>query len=124
MHAQLLKRACDLEARRALLDHEQVEAAVATFAIAFRHDQRPVAPSSIGDEDLAAVHYEVVALAPRDGRDRRHVRTGVRFCDRKSGDLLAADRGRQPLALLLLGPELEYRRPGHLGLRRDRPPKP
>src|SRR6266851_9250086 len=124
MHAQFLKRARDLEARRALLDHEQVEAAVATFPIAFRHDQGPVAARSVGDEDLAAVHNEVVALAPRDGRDRRHVRAGVRFCDRQGGDLLAADRRRQPLALLLLGPELEYRRRGHFGLDRDRHPEP
>src|SRR5713226_1715564 len=116
MHAQLLEGARDLESGSALLDHQQVVALVAALAIRLRNDQRPAAAGAAGDEDLAAVDDEVVALLPRGGGDAGHVGAGVRLGDRERGDLLAANRRDDPFALLLLCPKLEYGRGRHLGL--------
>src|SRR6266849_1496237 len=120
MHAQLLEGPRDLESRRALLDDEQVVALVAALAIRLRDDQRPAATGAAGDEDLAAVDDEVVALLPRGGGDAGYAGDGVRLGDRERGDVLAADRRDDPFAFLLLGPELEDGWRRHLGLNVDR----
>src|SRR5712691_5021345 len=120
MHAQLLEGPRDLESRSALLDDEQVVALVAALAIRLRDDQRPAATGAAGDEDLAAVDDEVVALLPRGGGDAGYVGAGVRLGDRERGDVLTADRRDDPFAFLLLGPELEDGRRRHLGLNVDR----
>src|SRR6266851_2657039 len=120
MHAQLFQGARDLESWSAFLDDQQVVALVTALAIRLRNNQRPAAAGAAGDEDLAAVDDEVVALLPRGGGDARHVGAGVRLGDRERGDLLTADRRDDPFAFLLLGPELEDGWRRHLGLNVDR----
>src|ERR1700694_35210 len=96
---------------------------MSALALDLRHDQGPVAAGSVGDEDLAAIDDEMVAVAPRDRGDAGHVRPGVGLGDGDGADLLSENCGRQPLALLLLSAELEQRRGGHLGLDGPRHPK-
>ena len=94
------------------------------LALILGDDERPVAARPVGDEDLAAVDDELVAEAAGCGRDAGDVRSGIRLGDGQGGDLLAADRRHEPALLLLLGPELEHRRGGHLGLDGNRHPEP
>ena len=92
---------------------------MASLALALGDDQRPVTPGAVGDERLAAVDDELVAESPSHRCDAGHVRARVGLCDGDRRDLLAPDRRSQPAPLLVLGPELEYRWRGHLGLHRD-----
>src|SRR5260370_3361678 len=121
MHPELLERAGDLESGRALLDDEQVVALVSALAIGLGDDERPMAAGAAGDEDLAAVDDEMVAVAFGGGCDARHIGAGVRLRDRQGCDVLAADGGDQPFPLLLLGSELQDRRRRHLALDVYRP---
>src|ERR1700680_1286970 len=89
-------------------------------AVGLGHHQRPVTPRAVGDEDLAAVDYEMAPVASRDRGDPGHVGAGVGFRDRQRRYLVALDRRYQPPSLLLLGAELEHGRRGHLRLDGDR----
>jgi len=46
----------------------------------------------VGDEDLVAVQYVVIALAPRGGANGGGVGAGLGFGERPAGDFLAAQR--------------------------------
>src|SRR5216684_7255361 len=102
MHAQLLQGARDLEAGGALLDDQQVVAFVAALAVGLGDDQSPVAAGAAGDEDLPPVDDEVIAVTPGHSRDARHIRARVRLGDRERRDVLPANGGDYPSALLLL----------------------
>src|SRR6266849_5271735 len=120
MHTQLLQGARDLESGSAFLYDQKVVALVATLAIRLCDDKRPAAAGAAGDEDLAAVDDEVVALLPRGGGDARHVGAGIGLGDRERRDVLPADGRDDPFALLLLSPEFEDGWGRHLGLNVDR----
>ncbi len=64
--------------------------------------------------------YSPVDLVADGARlDPGDVGAGVRLGDPEAEDLLARDRRRRPLLLLLLGPEREDRGQRHIGLHRQ-----
>src|SRR5450759_2060451 len=92
------------------------------LAPAIRGEQ--IAALAITEPDAGSDVAGITTVARRDGGDPRDVRARIRFGDGEGCDLLAADRRRQPPALLLFGSELENRRRGHLRLDRDGHPEP
>src|SRR5207253_4309161 len=68
VHAELLQRARDLEALGPFLDEQQVVAGVSTVAFDLGHDERPLAASTVRDEDLSTIDDELVAVSLRGGR--------------------------------------------------------
>ena len=93
----------DLEARRALVDQEQRDAAArALLAVGQGHHDDVVGDVAVADEVLAAVEDPAVALQSGGGRDRRRVGARAGLGDGHGADLVAAHRGPQ-VALGLVG---------------------
>ncbi len=74
---------------------------------------------AVGDVRLGPVDDVLVAVADGAGLDPGYVGAGVRFGDAEAEDLLAANRRRGPLLLLLFGAEREDRGHRHVGLHRE-----
>ena len=73
--------------------------------------QRPVGGVRAGAPDLRAVEDEDVAVARGPGGHAGQVGPAARLGQELHHDLVAADDGRQVLALLLLGAHVEHGRP-------------
>jgi hypothetical protein len=86
-----------LEAVHARADDEggNLRAAVGATARA-REDRVEICQPGVGDETLAPVEHVAVAVAPRGGLNRRHVRADLRFGQGESGDGTTRRGARQP----------------------------
>jgi hypothetical protein len=121
-HADLVELARHLEAGQVGVDQQQRDPApriVRRRVGGAHHHRDEVRPDPVGDVDLRAVDDPVVTVAARACADRADVRAGIGLGDADRGHLLAADGGREVGLLLLLGPELEDRWGGHVGLHAD-----
>src|SRR6266545_1687295 len=87
--AQLLQAAGDREARRGLVDHEQVDVA----RLGPHRGGDEVGPGAAGDVGLRAVHDVHIAVPAGVGPDGGHVGAGVRLGDGQRADRLAGQRG-------------------------------
>ena len=116
---ELLELARDLEARHALLEHQEREAVVAALLCRLHRGHVEVGAHAVGDERLGAVHDVLAVVTAGEGLQARNVGTGARFGDRQRADLLALDPGHDPALLLLLGAELEDRRHRDPGVASD-----
>ena len=98
---------------------EEREAVVAGVRVGLRDEHDDVGAVAVGDVRLRAVDDVLVAVAHRARLDAGDVGAGVGLGDAEAEDLLALDRGHDPLLLLLLGAEREDRRHRHVGVDRD-----
>ncbi len=114
VHAELLELLLADHAGRVHRDEEQREAVVAGVRVGLRHEDDDVGAMTVRDVRLRAVDDVLVAVAYGARLDAGDVRAGIGLGDAQAEDLLAPDRGHDPLLLLLLGAEREDRRHRHV----------
>ena len=119
VHAELLELLLADHAGRVHRHEEQREAVVAGVRVGLRDEHDHVGAVAVRDVGLRAVDDVLVAVPHRARLDAGDVGAGVGLGDAEAEDLLALDRGHDPLLLLLLGAELEDRRHRHVGVDRD-----
>ncbi len=119
VHAELLEALLADHAGRVHRHEEEREAVVAGVRVGLGDEHDHVGAVAVGDVGLGAVDDVLVAVAHRARLDAGDVGAGVGLGDAEAEDLLAGDRGDDPLLLLLLGAEREDRRHRHVGVDRD-----
>ena len=90
--------------------------------VGLRPDDGDVGDGAVGDPHLATVEHPVVAVAAGAGAHAGRVRPVVGLGQAEAADRLTGGHARQPLRLLLLGPEAPDREHGQGALDGDERP--
>ena len=90
------------EAGRALLEHQRGDRTFGVVDLApLPEQQDAVRHVAAGDEDLAAIDHDLIAVRAEARAHAGRVRARIRLGDRQRAEPAFRDRGQQPLPLLL-----------------------
>ena len=97
------------------IQQQEGDARLGLAVAAGAHQQEhAVGVVGVGGPDLGAVDHIVVAVALREGLQRRQIGTGAGLGIALAPDILAGKNARQIMRLLLLGAEADQTGPAHL----------